>query len=124
MYRDIELSIEEEDELIDMIAQKIHENGLDMYAVFMIETIKPLSFIGANMGRAMFAPFVPALSNTAGITTKKFFQVLEKRGNADKLIKAIDKLTKEEKERKKLEKAKKTDGEEPNKKWWQRLISR
>ena len=123
MYRDVEVTSEEEDEMINMIAQKIQEHGLDMYAVFMIESIKPLSFIGANMGRVLFAPLIPALSNSAGITGEKIFQVLENRDNVDKLLDAIEKLTKEEKERKKIEKAKKLEGEKPPKKWWQRLVS-
>ena len=124
MYRDVDVTSEEEDELIDLIAHKIQEHGLDMYAVFMIESIKPLSYIGVNMGRVLFAPLLPALSNNAGITGEKLFQILEKRDNVDKLLNAIEKLTKEEKERKKVEKAKKLEEKEThNKKWWQRLIS-
>ena len=118
LYRDVDINPEEEEELINMIAQKIQEQGLEMYATFIIESIKPLSFIGANMGRAFFAPVFPALSASAGITGEKLFQIVEKRGNADKLIKAIKKLTKEEKARKKIEKGKKIDGKKTDKKWW------
>ena len=118
LYRDVDLTPDEENEIINKIAKKIQEQGLDMYATFMIESIKPLSFIGANMGRAFFAPVFPALSASAGITGEKLFQIVEKRDNADKLIKAIEKLTKEEKARKKIEKGKKIDGKKTDNKWW------
>ena len=123
LYRDVDITPEEEEELIDLIAQKIQEQGLDMYATFMIETIKPLSFIGANMIRVFFAPILPALSASAGITGEKLFQLLEKRDNVDKLLNAIEKLTKEENERKKIKKTIKNEGKENSKKWWQRIFS-
>ncbi len=122
MYRDNELTIEEEDDIINMVAQKIQEQGLEMYATFMIESVKPLSFIGANMGRAFFAPIMPALNNNTAILGENFLQVLEKRENADKLLKAIDKLTKEAEEKKRIETAKNADGKTPTKKWWQRFF--
>jgi len=122
LYRDNELTIEEEDEMINMIAQKIQEQGLDMYATFIIESVKPLSFIGANMGRAFFAPIMPALNNSTAIIGENFLKLIEKRENADKLLKAIEKLSKEAEEKKKIEKAKNADGKTPTKKWWQRFF--
>jgi len=122
LYRDNELTIEEEDEIINMIAQKIHEQGLEMYATFMVESVKPLSFIGANMGRAFFAPIMPALNTNTAIIGENFLKVIEKRENADKLLKAIEKLSKEAKERMKIEKEKNEDGKTPTKKWWQRFF--
>lgn len=122
MYRDIEVTSEDEDEMIRNIAHKIHEYGLDIAAILMIETIKPLSYIGAQMGRFFFSPFLPVFGENAGIGGEKFFQIMEKRENVEKLIKAVEKLTQEEEERKKAEKAKMVEGGEPEKKGWRRFI--
>jgi hypothetical protein len=119
---------EDEDEMISKIAEKIHQYGLDVAAILMIETIKPLSFIGAQMGRFFVSPFLPALGEDIGMSGEKFLQIFEKRENVEKLIKAVEELTQEE--RKKAEKAKKleekkakmTEGGEPERKGWRRFF--
>ena len=50
MYWDINVTSEDEEEMIQKIAHKIHEYGMDMAAILMIESVKPLSYIGAQMG--------------------------------------------------------------------------
>jgi hypothetical protein len=130
LYWDIEVTPEDEDEMIRKIAEKIHQYGLDVAAVLMIETVKPLSFIGAQMGRFFVSPFLPALGENIGMSGEKFLQIFEKRENVEKLIKAVEELTEEEEERKKAEKAKKleekkariAEGEEPEKKGWRRFL--
>ena len=130
LYWDVEITPEDEDEMIRKIAEKIHQYGLDVAAILMIETVKPLSFIGAQMGRFFVSPFLPILSENVGITGEKFFKIFEKRDNVEKLIKTIEKLTQEEEERKKTEKAKKLaekkakmeEGGEPEKKGWRRFL--
>ena len=127
MYWDIEVTPEDEDEMIKKIAQKIHKYGLDMAAIIMIESVKPLSYIGAQMGRFFVSPFLPVLGENIGIGGEKLFQIFEKHENVEKLIKAVEELTREEEEQKKAEKAQKLDkksaeietGEAPKKKgWW------
>lgn len=122
MYWDIEVTSEDEDEMIGKVAQKVHEYGIDVAATFMIESVKPLSFMGAQMGRLFFSPFLPILGENVGISGEKFLQIFEKRDNVEKLIKAIEKLTQEEEERKKTEKAKMEEGGEPEKKGWRRFL--
>jgi len=128
MYWDIEVTSEDEDEMISNIAQKIHEYGLDMAAIFMIESVKPLSYIGARMGRFFISPFLPAFGENLGISGEKFLQIFEKRENVEKLIKAVEELTQEEEEQKKAKKAKKLEekraetGEPPRKKGWRRFL--
>ena len=130
MYWDIEVTSEDEDEMIMKIAHKIHEYGLDMAAILMIESVKPLSFIGSQMGRFFVSPFLPIFGEKIGISGEKFFQIFEKRENVEKLIKAVEELTREEEERKRAEKAKKLEekrakteiGETHNKKWWRRFL--
>jgi len=130
LYLDIEVTLEEEDEMIRKIAQKIHKHGLDMAAIFMIESVKPLSYIGAQMGRFLISPFLPAFGDNIGIGGEKFLQIFEKRENVEKLIVAVEEFTREEEERKKAEKAKKlerksagTETEEESKnKGWRRFL--
>ena len=129
MYRDIELTSEEEDEMIRNIAQKIHQSKMDVVAILMMESVRPLTFIGAQMGRFFISPFLPIFGEDIGISGEKIFQIFEKRDNMEKLIKAVEGLTREEEERKKAEKAEKlerksveTDTGETHKKGWRRFL--
>jgi len=130
LYWDVEVTPEDEDEMIRKIAETIHKYGLDVPAILMIESVKPLSFIGAQMGRFFVSPFLPALGEDVGISGEKFLQIFEKHENVEKLITAIEELTREEEEQKKAEKAKKLEekrakieaGEAPEKKGWRRFI--
>jgi len=130
LYWDVEVTPEDEDEMIRKIAETIHKYGLDVAAILMIESVKPLSFIGAQMGRFFVSPFLPALGEDVGISGEKFLQIFEKHENVEKLITAIEELTREEEEQKKAEKAKKLEekrakieaGEAPEKKGWRRFI--
>ena len=126
MYQDFEVTPEEEDEMIKKIAQKIHSTGLDVVAIFTFEGVKPVSHIGAMMGRLFVSPFLLVFGKEIEANGEKFLQVFEKRDNVEKLIKAVEELVQEEKDRKKDEKAKKLDeksaktesGETPTKKGW------
>ena len=128
MYWKIEVTPEEEDEIIMNIAQKIHKHGLDVAAIFMIESVKPLSYIGTQMGRFFLSPFLPALGEDVGVSGEKLFQVFEKRDNVENLIKAVEKLKREEEMKK--EKAKEINGKNAEidkvnvskKKGWRSLI--
>ena len=130
MYWDVEVTSEDEDEMIMKIANKIHEYGLDVAAIIMIESVRPLSYIGTQIGRLFVSPFLPAFGENIGIGGEKLFQIFEKRENAEKLIKAVEDLTREEEDRKKLEKAKKNEEKRTKmevektlkKKGWRRLL--
>ena len=109
MYWDIEVTSEDEDEMIKKIANIIHKYGMDVAAILMIESVKPLSYIGTQMGRFFVSPFLPAFGENIGITGEKFLQTFEKRENVEKLIKAVEELTCEEEARKKVEKVEKLE---------------
>ena len=104
MYWDIEVTPEDEDEMIKNIAQKIHKSGFNVAAILMIQGVKPLSFIGAQMGRFFVSPFLLAFDKNVGIGAEKFLQIFEERDNMEKLIKAVEELKREEDEGKKAEK--------------------
>ena len=129
MYPNIDVTSEDEDEMIGKIAQKIHEYGLDVAAILAIRSFNPMSFIGAQMGRLFVSPFLPAFGENIGISGEKFLQIFEKPENGEKLIKAVEALAREEEERKKTEKAEKlerkraeSDAGETHKKGWRRFL--
>jgi hypothetical protein len=109
LYWDIEVTSEDEDEMIEKIAQKIHESGMNMAAILMIESFKPMSYIGAQMGRFFISPFLPVFGENIGIGGEKILQIFEKQENLEKLVKAVEALEQEEEERKKAEKAAKRE---------------
>ena len=108
----------------------MHSYGMDVPAILFLETVKPLTYIGSQMGRFFLSPFLPAFGENIGVNGEKFLQIFEKHENVEKLIKAVEELTREEEERKRAEKAKKLEekrsktetGEAPKNKGWRRFI--
>jgi len=105
LYFDIEITPELESEYIEKVAQKIHEQGMDTAAILLLESSKPLIWVGGEMGRFFITPFVPIISDKWGVTSEKFFLVFEKRENIERVLKRLEQLTQEEDDTKKAEKA-------------------
>jgi hypothetical protein len=129
LFWDIEVTDEDEEEIIMKIAHKVHDYGLDIAAVLMIETFKPLSYVGAQMGRFFVSPFLPAFGENIGMNGEKLFKIFEKRENVERLIKAVEDLNKQDKEIEKAKKAKRLEentkkdtSETPEKKGWRRFL--
>jgi len=130
LYWDLEITAEDEEEMIRKIAEKIHQYGMEVAAILMLESVKPLTYIGSQMGRFFISPFLPAFGDNIGISGEKFLQVFEKRKNVEKLLTALEELAKGEKEKPKEEaekpdeeKTPATESEEaPQKKGWRRFL--
>lgn len=130
LYWDVEITPEDEDEMIMKIANKVHEYGMDVAAILMIESFKPLTFIGAQMGRFFVSPLISVFAEDWGIGGEKFFRIFEKHENVEKLIQAVEKLTEEEKKKEEAEKAKRLeakrakegDEERSKKTGWRRFL--
>ena len=105
MYYDVEITPETEAEYIEKVAQKIHEYEMETAAILLLESSKPLVWVGGEMGRFFITPFVPIISDKWGVTSEKFFLVFEKRENIEKLIKRVEQLAQEADDKKKEEKA-------------------
>lgn len=124
----MEITPEDEEEMIRKIAEKIHKYGMDVAAILFIESVKPLAYIGGQMGRLFISPFLPAFGENIGQGGEKFFTIFEKRENVEKLITLLEKMAKEEekKPKEKSEKPKeeqKTEAEEaPPKMGWRRFL--
>lgn len=121
MYWDIEITPEDEEEMIKSVANKIHQYGMDVAAILMIESIKPLTFIGTQMGRFMISPFLPAFGERISMGGEKFLRVFEKRENVEKLIRLLEEMAKEE-DRKKKEAKRRAREEGHQKKGWRRYF--
>ena len=122
LYFNVDVTSEDENEMIEKVAQMIHEHGFDVAAILLFESLKPLSFVGAQMGRLFISPLLPVLGEKVGISGEKLFQIMEKHENVEKLIQTIERLTQEEEKRKKVEKAQTVEGGAHKKKGWRRLI--
>ena len=112
MYHDIEITPELETEYIEKVAKKIHEQEMDTAAILLLESSKPLVWIGGEMGRFFITPFVPIVSEKWGEIGEKFFLVFEKRENIERLLKRLEQLTQEEDDKNKAEKTARKKEEE------------
>lgn len=109
---------EEEEELLKKAEEMIEQYQMEPLALIMLETIKPLVYVGGEFGRFFIAPLLPFLDHKADA----FIQTFEQRRNIDKLITAIE-VKMKEKEKKKREEKKNLEKEESGegtrkKKWW------
>lgn len=84
--------------LVERVAKKIVEMELEGPAIWILQTIKPLSVIGGELAHFYLAPFLPLLDEKG----YEFLDVFEKRENIERLIKIIEKMSRE-KSKKQLE---------------------
>jgi len=104
LYYDVEITPELETEYIEKVAQKIHEQEMETAAILLLESSKPLVWVGGEMGRFFITPFVPIISDKWGVTSEKFFLVFEKRENIERLLKRLEELSQEDEDKKRAEK--------------------
>jgi len=129
---DFNITPEEEEALIETIAEHVHKNRLGDLAGIVLETATPLSFIGTQMGRFFLSPFLPVFGENFDANSEKILHVFERRANVERLIQRIDQLDHEEKkrenERKEEEKRLRRERGENEiddstlKKWWKRFF--
>jgi hypothetical protein len=92
-----ELTPEEDAHIIDQISEEVVNRGLDAPAIMFLESIKPVAFIGSQLGLTFVAPFLMVFWDL-GVDYIKFF---EKRENVEKLLKTIEEKTHAREEEKK-----------------------
>ena len=122
MFWDEEVTPEEEEEMIRKAAKKIHKYGMEVPAILTLESVKPLVYIGGQMGRFFVSPFLPALGENIGRSGEKLFTIFEKRENVEKLITLLEEKAKEEEHPPEKEEQTTTDKEAPPKKGWRRFL--
>jgi hypothetical protein len=92
LFKEDDLTENEENEIIEKIATEIHKNGLETLAVFILESIKPLSYFGGQMSRIFASPFFTLAGEDADILGQKLISIFEKKENVDKLIEKIEEI--------------------------------
>jgi len=85
-----EATAEEEEEIIQKAAEAILRNKMVLPAILLLETSKPVAYIGSQMGRFFISPFLMALGDDAFTKSEKFLSTFEKRENIEKLIRLIE----------------------------------
>jgi hypothetical protein len=88
---------EKEKELIEKAARKIVNSQWEFPAMFLLQTVKPLVWIGGELAYFFLAPFLPLLEDKG----YDFLDTFEKRENVELLIKAVERLHMEREEEKK-----------------------
>jgi hypothetical protein len=84
-----DISVERREEVLTKIAQKVVDLKLTPVAVVMLESSKPLSFVGSQL-MVFFQPIVTSL-----FPFRQYDEVaalLEERANVEALIQKIEKL--------------------------------
>ncbi|UCE38828.1 MAG: hypothetical protein JSW00_06280 [Thermoplasmata archaeon] len=77
-----------ERELIDNVAKRIVNSELEAPAIMLLQTIKPLIWIGGELAYFYLAPFLPLLDERG----YEFLDTFEKRENIERLIKRVEYL--------------------------------
>ena len=96
MFSFDELTEEEETQIIEKIAEKIYQYKLEAPALILLETSKPISYIGTQLGKLYLTPLLPLLKDDLGIPTEKILTVFERRENIERLLQLIEQPTDEE----------------------------
>jgi len=76
-------------DLIERIARKVVQWRLSAPAIVILESSKPLSFVASQV-MVFFEPIVNALFFSPK-DYKRFYEMLEKRENVEKMIREIEK---------------------------------
>ena len=122
MFRDVETTPEDEEEMITSIAEEIHRRNLDEVALIVFRSLEPLNYIGMQAGRLFVAPFLPAFGDNLAITGNKVMQIFEKTDNVKKLLNLIEEMARNEND------SKEEDTKDPEekitikKKGWRRYL--
>jgi hypothetical protein len=132
LFRDEEITPEDEEKMIRAAADKIHDYGMDLVAVLFLQSLKPLSYIGGQFGRFMIYPFLYIIGGDISRNGEKFFTIFENRDNLEKLITLLEKKSEEkgseredkgsEREDKKIAEGNQTRKEASPKRGWRRFI--
>jgi hypothetical protein len=94
----VDVSPEEEEEIVDRAAHLIHRTGLDAAAILALESFKPMMYVGGQMGRIVFTPILFLLGGKTEELGDKLFTVFEKTENVERLIRKLEEIQKSERD--------------------------
>ena len=112
-------SDEKETEIIKNTAETIYKYDMDLVAILILESIKPLASVGGQFARYVVAPFIPFI----GDNSSPFFATFQNKNNVERLIQTLEeKGRKDEEEKKRLKQARKAENKESPKKGWRKYL--
>ncbi len=98
-----ELTPEEEEELIEKISHIIVRSGMGTAALLYLESYKPLSFVGGQLGLFFASPILPFLGRWGELGTD-LMMLISKRENVERIIVRVRELMEEERKKGKKDK--------------------
>jgi len=100
---------EHEERVMAKTAELIAKYGMEGPAIFALEVIKPLAYVGGQFARFFLAPFLPIFGDSGD----SIIATLEQQDNIEKIISMIEKKEREKKKAQSIatesEKAKESD---------------
>jgi hypothetical protein len=105
----------EEKEIIKRAAETIYKYEMDLIAILILESLKPLVSVGGQLTRYMVAPFVPLV----GKKSIPWLATFQRKENVEKLIRELEKIGRLEEEKNQRQKAK---NKKTDKKNWRRYL--
>jgi len=112
MFSEHEVSPEEVDKTVEIIARKVVDSEIELYARFLLAMSWPLVFVGGQLTKVFIGPYLFILGRRED-TFYDYISIFENKDNVFKLINKIDEFT-EEKEKKEI-------GEKENKGMWDKI---
>jgi hypothetical protein len=100
-HQEGEVTQEEQQRLIERIADEVVVRGLSAPAIFLLESAKPFSFLGSQ-ALVFLSPIVKSFLNLRSYDV--LTEMLEDRANVERLLREIEKKEGEAHERRKSEK--------------------
>lgn len=88
-----DVSEEEGEKILRRVADEIVSRRLTVPAIFLLESARPLSFVGSQ-AMIMLEPFVQAIFDLPNY--RKFALMIERRENVEKLITMIEVVNREQ----------------------------
>lgn len=87
-------STDEEKRIIQTLASRIVNSGLETPAVVFLESIYPIATVGSQIAIVVLSPFLMLLGES-GDKSQKIIELLGKRENIKQLIQSIENLIEE-----------------------------
>jgi hypothetical protein len=73
-------------------------------SILILETIRPMAFVGGELGRILLTPWLPLLGDSLEKNIHGYITTLAQRDQLDKLVNRVEELIKEEDEERKSKK--------------------
>lgn len=108
-----EPSDKEKEEMIKNVAETIYKYDMDLVAILVLESMKPLASVGGQLSRFMVAPFIPFI----GDRSIPYLATFQNKDNVEKLIQELEEREKQEDNRRQKKARAEEEGKSPKKGW-------